>query len=289
MPEPTITELGDVEGPLLVFGGVYSNLEAFKALLARARALGIPPQRMVHTGDVVAYCADARAASERLRDTGCHAIRGNVEQQLGEGAADCGCGFEAGSQCDTLSASWYAHAMRQMTPDLCAWFACMPDQLRFTMNGVRFHVLHGAAADVSRFMFASLPEQEFERELALSGADCVLAGHTGIPFTRRVADRLWHNSGSVGMPANDGTRRGWYSLVRPLGDGIVIDCAALAFDADAAAAKLRAATLPQAYARTLETGLWPNTHHLPQIETAATGKPLAAATMVWSPHRAAAE
>lgn len=289
MKEPTTVDLGALDGPLLVFGGVYSNLEAFEALLVQARALGIAPQQMLHTGDVVAYCADARAASELLRDVGCHAIRGNVEQQLAERAADCGCGFEAGSECDALSARWYAHAMRQMTPELCAWFAAMPDQARFTMNGVRFHALHGAVTDVSRFMFASLDEAEFDRELALSGADCVIAGHTGVPFTRRIGHRLWHNSGAVGVPANDGTRRGWHSVVRALGDGISIETAALAFDADAAVAKMRAAKLPEGYARGLETGLWPNTHHMPQAEAAATGVPLAATTTQWLPAREAAQ
>ena len=43
-----------MDAPLLCFGGPYSNLQALQAMLAEARRLGIPPERMLCTGDVVA-------------------------------------------------------------------------------------------------------------------------------------------------------------------------------------------------------------------------------------------
>ena len=46
------------DGPVLCFGGPYSNLQATQALFAEARRLGVPPGRIVCTGDVLAYCAD---------------------------------------------------------------------------------------------------------------------------------------------------------------------------------------------------------------------------------------
>ena len=47
--------IGPFDAPIIIFGGVYGNLEA---LFEKAGRLGVPPERMVHTGDVVAYCAD---------------------------------------------------------------------------------------------------------------------------------------------------------------------------------------------------------------------------------------
>ena len=98
------------DGPLLFFGGPYSNLEATRALLDRAAALGIAPWRTVCTGDVVAYGADPAATVELLRNCGCHVVMGNCEESLAAGRADCGCGFPEGSQCERLSAAWFAHA-----------------------------------------------------------------------------------------------------------------------------------------------------------------------------------
>lgn len=51
-------DLGDLDGPVLVFGGPYSNLQATRALIARADQLGVPSQNLICTGDVVAYCGD---------------------------------------------------------------------------------------------------------------------------------------------------------------------------------------------------------------------------------------
>ena len=65
--------------PVLVFGGPYGNLEATRAVLEDARRLGIPPERIVCTGDVVAYCADPVATIDAIRDTGIHVVMGNCE------------------------------------------------------------------------------------------------------------------------------------------------------------------------------------------------------------------
>ena len=90
----------DGRSPLLVFGGSYSNLRATQAMIAEAARRGIPPERTICTGDVVAYCAEPEETARAIADWGCHAIQGNCEQQLAEAAADCACNFESGSACD---------------------------------------------------------------------------------------------------------------------------------------------------------------------------------------------
>ena len=93
-------DLGRLTGPLLVFGGPYSNRQATEALRAEAERLGIPPERCICTGDVVAYCADPVGTTDLIRDWGCPVVMGNCEESLAEGAEDCGCGFLSGSTCD---------------------------------------------------------------------------------------------------------------------------------------------------------------------------------------------
>ncbi|WP_425070852.1 metallophosphoesterase family protein [Sagittula sp. S175] len=93
----------DDDAPVMVFGGPVSNLQAVQALRAEAAARGIPAERVVCTGDVVAYCGDPAATVAEVRDWGCHVLAGNCERQLAENAEDCGCGFDEGSTCDVLS------------------------------------------------------------------------------------------------------------------------------------------------------------------------------------------
>ncbi len=280
--------LGDIEHPLLICGGAYGNLEALEALKRWARLHGFGNRQIIHTGDAVAYCADAAAVTALLRDRGWAAIKGNVEEQLGAGADDCACGFAEGSACNTMSAQWYAHADRSITGGDRSWMAILPARLSFTMNGRRFMVVHGGVDKTNRFMFESLDEAAFAQQLDLAGCDCIIAGHTGIPFTRQIGDRVWHNSGALGMPANDGTPRVWFSVIEPDGDAIRFSHHALVYDHATAAQKTRRAGLPEGYADALETGLWPSLDILPDAERVQTGVPLKPAEHVWKPQLAQA-
>ena len=76
MPADHVTRLA-ADGPLLVFGGCYSNLHATRAVLAEAARRGIPPRRVVCTGDIVAYGADAAACCDLVIESGIAVIAGN--------------------------------------------------------------------------------------------------------------------------------------------------------------------------------------------------------------------
>lgn len=283
----SLLDLGDLEGPVLVFGGPYSNLEATQALIATARELGAPPERAICTGDVVAYCADPQATTEAIRDWGCHVLMGNCEESLGADAEDCGCGFQPGSACDLLSVAWYAYAQAELSVDAKRWMAALPRRIRFRLGGRQFEVAHGTPSQINRFVFASDSLAEKAAELEAIGADAILAGHCGIPFTQAVGRRLWHNAGVIGMPANDGSRQVWASLIEPAPGGLAIRFLRIAYDWRTAAAKMQARGLPEGYARCLETGLWPNCDILPPTETALRGRPLAAAPFFWADAAAA--
>ncbi len=280
----------DANGPLLVFGGPYSNLQVTQAVLAEAARRGIPVRRVLCTGDVVAYCADAAATTELVMDSGIHVLAGNCEEQLAAAAEDCGCGFEEGTQCDLLSRNWYAHALREVTPRHRAWMAALPKRIEVALpDGRRLAVLHGGAREVSRFLFPSTPDAVLAEEIAATGADGVIAGHCGMPFARQVGGALWLNAGAVGMPADDGTPRGWFAILTPGSHGLRVEILPLSYDHEAAAAAMRRARLPEGYATALSTGIWPSCDVLPPAERARRGQPLLPAALTWpAPARDAA-
>lgn len=267
-------DLGEVTQPMLVCGGAYSNLEALQSLLAAAARHRIPGKRIIHTGDVVAYCADPADTAKLLRDAQVHAIQGNVEESLGVAATDCGCGFEEGSLCDQLSAEWFAFANAAIDDSLRAWMSGLPCHLTFTMASRRVRVVHGAVSAINAFFFASTPTRLFDREFDAGDADVIIAGHSGIPFTRELRGRVWHNSGALGMPANDGTPRVWYSLLKPEDGNITFEHHALVYDHETARNKMIAAGLPAGYAEALASGRWPSQGVLPEAERSATGVPI---------------
>ncbi len=268
-----MTDLLRFNGPVLVFGGVYSNLQALEDLLVAARARGIGPSQMVSTGDIIAYGADASACIERIRELGVAAIAGNCEEQLALEAADCGCGYAPGSACDVLSRNWFDHASAHTSADQRRWMEGLPKQLDIAINGLKLTIVHGSVGEVNRFVFASTPERVKLHDLDACGSDGIIAGHSGLPFTQVIGGRLWHNSGALGLPANDGTARVWYSVLSPgaAPRSLTIEHCALDYDHAGAARAMRDAHLPEEYAQALQDGLWPSCDSLPAEEAKAAG------------------
>src|SRR3974390_3123810 len=280
MPRPI--PLRRVDGPVMVLGGPYGKREATRAALAEAARLQISSDRIVCTGDVVAYGADPAATVALVRAAGGHVVRGNCEASIAA-APGCGCGFPAGSSCERLSAGWFAHAARELDEDARSWMAALAPRIDLKIAGARLAVIHGGVDVINRFVFASTAAATKRAEIERSGCDGVIGGHCGLPFTQAIDGRLWHNAGAVGLPANDGTRRTWCSILTAEAGGIAIEHRAIEYDWTAAAAGMRRAGLPQEYATALATGLWPSCDVLPLQEIRARGVPLVPERVFWSP------
>ncbi|MEH6650136.1 MAG: metallophosphoesterase family protein [Motiliproteus sp.] len=273
-------DLGALSGPVLVFGGCYSNLQATQAMQAVAEELGITPEQVICTGDVVAYCADPQPTIDLVRDWGITVVQGNCEQSLADGSADCGCGFDPGSSCSLLSIAWYRYASEQVDQSACRWMAQLPQQVCFSLAGRDFCVVHAGLSSNNRFLFSSTDDAAFTEELQGCDSDVVIGGHCGLPFGRSISLhhpqqeqrlRYWLNSGVIGMPANDGTQQGWYLLLQPDGDRILCQWHRLAYDAQGAAARMLQVGLPEPYAQALIDGLWPSVDVLPSVERQQQG------------------
>ncbi len=275
--EPTFT----ADGPVLLFGGPYSNLEATQALMEEASRRRIPPTHIICTGDVIAYGADAAATVDRIIGSGVRVVMGNCEESLALGRDDCGCGFAESSACDALSAACYRHADRTVSVAQRAWMAALPRRIDLIIGGRRLAVIHGGVEQINRFVFASTPEEAKLAEIERAGGDGIIAGHCGLPFSQVLHGRLWHNPGVIGMPANDGTTRTWFSVLTPRPEGLAIRHLPLAYDHSAAAHKMRRHGLPEGYAAALANGRWPSLDILPAAERAAQGLPLAAGNCLW--------
>ncbi len=263
-----------------IFGGPYSNLEATRAFFDEMVRRGISHDRIVCTGDIIAYGADAAATLAVVRASGCHVVMGNVEENLAARAADCGCGFEEGSTCDRLSAIWFTHAAAQLSAHDRTWMVGLPRQIELEIGTCRFAVVHGGVDNINQLVFASTDAVTKRQQIDETGMDGVIGGHCGLPFTQSVGGRLWHNSGALGMPANDGTTRIWYSIFRPEAGGVAIEHRALGYDQTSAAAKMRLIGLPE-YAEALGSGIRVDADTLPPPEQRMCGVPLLEGRVLW--------
>ncbi|OOZ37535.1 diadenosine tetraphosphatase [Solemya velesiana gill symbiont] len=273
-------DLGQFEEPLLLFGGPYSNLQATQALHMETDRLGIPPERVICNGDIVAYCAQPEETVDFVRDWGIHVVAGNYKTSLAAGSPDCGCGFEAGTACALLSDNWYPFANAAISDENRNWMQGLPHAIRFGLNSFKFHVIHGTPSAINRFVFASTPRQEKQAELETARTDVIIGGHCGIPFGERLGNGYWLNTGVIGMPANDATREGWYLLIAGERHGIRASWHRLGYDNQQAYSAMTEAGMNNGYADALQSGLWPSMDVLPESERTLRGKPISLDDMI---------
>lgn len=265
-------DIGKLEGRLLVFGGVYSNLQALEALKAVADEQGVASENIICTGDIVGYCAQPEECVQLIKDWGVHCIAGNVEIQLRERQEDCGCDFNEESRCDIFSRNWYAYAQRNVSEASLKWMDTLPDFLTFRHGGRNGMVVHGSFFETSDFIFKSTPAEKKAKNFEATNADIILAGHCGLPFADDVKDKLWLNAGVIGMPANDADTRVWYAVME---EDNTYNFHRFAYNNELTADLMQENNLPQQYAHTILDGVWDNCEILPEKETAAQGQPIA--------------
>ena len=254
---------------LYIFGGVYGNAAAFAAFLA---AVEKSPAPMICTGDLAAYCADGAAVCQKARVlTGVLFVRGNCERTIAADEDDCDCGFDIGSQCEILSHAWHRHARNTIGASEKQWMGELPCVQKIIFGGRRLSIVHATHDSDNQFIFPSTAAATKQQAVKHLEADGVICGHSGIPFTEIANGTLWHNSGALGMPANDGTPRVWYSIWTTQDGGIRIEHVPLLYDTAAAQQSMRQCGLPDDYAHTLQNGIWPSNSILPPPERRRQG------------------
>ncbi|MEQ9041494.1 MAG: metallophosphoesterase [Silicimonas sp.] len=253
-------DFGRMDGPVVLFGGAYSNYQATEALFEAAGDL-----QAVSTGDLVAYCANPVETVARFAEhEPCVGIAGNCERQVVDGAEDCGCGFEDGTACDFLSRGWYGYLRETLTDDAVRTLAALPEIGSFIHKEKRYAVIHGGATAINRFVWPSSSEAVFEREIAATEAilgpiDGLVAGHCGIAFQRMIGRHHWINPGAIGLPPHDGRPETRYGVL----DGGEVTFHRLRYDHAAARTRMEEVGLTQGYQIALETSLWPSEDVLP--------------------------
>jgi len=258
-----VRDLGKLSGPIVLFGGPYSNKEALEALLIRYKQ---DQATFISTGDTVAYCADGQACIDLILKENIHVVAGNCEKELSQNSPQCGCGFDEGSACDLLSDGWYPHALKSISDASKLWMGNCPDAVVFEYAGRRYGVLHGGVSDLAKFLWSTSQDIEFMEEIGLfqssfGEVDTFISGHSGIAFERVVEGKLWINAGALGLPQNDGDTRTSFVVL----DGKVLSFERLDYDFETTAKRMEEVGLTQGYHETLRSGFWPSEDVLPAI------------------------
>lgn len=239
--------------PDLIVSDIHANLEALEAVLEDARGRY---DRIFCLGDLVGYGADPNPVVEWARESAALIIRGNHDR------ASVVCDpMENFNPAARISTDWTRQAL---TPASREFLGRLP---RGPLSYEGIELVHGSPADEDEYLFTPDDAALLREDL---GAALTFFGHThrqgGFLLTRRAGGYIdprrmleietnrqyLVNPGSVGQP-RDGDPRAAYALYWPVER--LVEFLRVDYDVDRAAAKIRAASLPEFLAARLYEGV----------------------------------
>ncbi|TYB79144.1 metallophosphoesterase family protein [Bizionia myxarmorum] len=266
-----IENIGTLSGKVLLFGGVYSNLQALEALKTFAEANEISPENCICTGDIVGYCVQPEETVQLFKSWKAKSIAGNVEMQLVSGADNCGCAFEEGSRCDVLSEQWYEYAQSKISTSSLSFLKDLPEHIQFNYANKQITLVHGSFFNTSEFIFKSTNWDVKQANFEATNSDVIIAGHCGLPFYEENNNKIWINPGVIGMPANNGSPHVWFAILEDTKGQFSFKFHNLDYDFELASQLMQSNKLPESYAQTLKIGIWDNMEILPLTEQKQQG------------------
>jgi predicted phosphodiesterase len=239
---------------IAVFGGIYSNYLALEAALRDVRRRGT--DAVYCLGDLGAFGPHPDRVFPLLRAAGVQCLRGNYDDSIGNGLADCQCGY-TDPRDNHFARISYDYTFRNTSPDNRAWLKELPGERRLDLGRYRVLMCHGSPRKMNEFLWESTTSTQFLAHLAEQHqADVILATHTGIKWHRALpGDRHFVNVGVLGRPENDGRTCVWYALVEARPE-LVVTFVPVEYAHDELARQMRAERLPEEFVETVLTGWW---------------------------------
>jgi predicted phosphodiesterase len=239
---------------IAVFGGVYNNYLALEAAVRDARRRGA--EALFCLGDLGAFGPHPDRVFPLLLDAGVRAMQGNYDNSVGNGLADCQCGY-TDPRDNTFAKISYDYTFARTSDCYKAWMKALPQAIRVTLGDRRVLMSHGSPRRMNEFLYESTTPTHFLEKLCDDfEADVLLATHTGVHWRRPLSnDRHFVNVGVIGRPENDGRTNVWYTILTA-GDGLEVEFVPLEYDCRGLAEEMRAEGLPQEFIDTVLTGWW---------------------------------
>ncbi len=258
-----------------LFGGLYSNYLALAAALADARRREV--DAIYCLGDLGAFGPHPDRVFPLLREHGVACVRGNYDDSIGRGLADCQCGYTEERDNHFAQIS-YDYTLANTSPANRAWLRELPAEIRFTLGEHRVLLCHGSPRRMNEFLWESTTSTHFLDHLADEHqADVICTTHTGIKWRRELSrGRTFVNVGVLGRPENDGQTNVWYTMLssRPHSSHhaprdesphaereayyapLAVEFIPVPYDHDRLAAEMRTERLPEEFVETILTGWW---------------------------------
>ena len=247
---------------LAFFGGIYNNYLALEAAICDARARGA--ERLFCLGDLGAFGPHPDRVFPLLQDANVECIQGNYDDSVGNGLADCQCGYTDPRDNEFAQIS-YDYTFQNTNDENRCWLRELPKEIRFTIDETRFLLCHGSPRKVNEFLWESATSTQFLEKLMNDyEADFLLGTHTGIHWERELSEgKRFINVGVLGRPENDGNTNVWYTIISDENKSAEkeagpfhVEFIPIEYNHHHLAREMREERIPEPFIETVLTGWW---------------------------------
>jgi predicted phosphodiesterase len=257
-----------------LFGGVYSNYLALEALLDDATKRGV--QGLYCLGDLGAFGPFPDRVCQILRENRIRIVQGNYDNSIGNGLADCQCGYTDASD-NYFAKLSYDYTFRNTSNANKIWLLKLPPEIRTRIRPYQMLLCHGSPRKMNEFLWESTTSDAFLHWLSRKyDTDIIVGTHTGLHWRREISlGKHFINCGAIGRPPNDGQTSVVYAILEveavqtpdmelsPVVSsddvvpcGLKVDFVRLNYDYERLAFEMTSEGLPEEFIETIRTGWW---------------------------------
>lgn len=232
-----------------MIGDIHGNLPALEAVLEDAKRR--KAEAIWCLGDLVGYGPFPDEVVRVVRRRFLLTIRGNYDTKVLRVPSRDEDWFREKGNHKALAFSW---AWENLSPESREHLEALPETLRLAVGRWKILLVHGSPESPREHLDPKTTEERLASLGEQCGADVVCCGHSHVPFSRRVGDRIFINPGSVGR-SDDGDPRATYALVSFRRNEVAATFLRVPYDVESLAEAVLQKGLPEVFAQMFLQGV----------------------------------
>jgi predicted phosphodiesterase len=237
---------------IAICGGPYSNFSSLEAFIKQT----INYQHRFCLGDIGGFGPLPDRSIFLLQKNKIICLQGNYDQTVGEGEADCGCGY-----IDPIDRKFaqisFDYTLKNTSEDNRAWLRSLPQHILLKWGSKKILLCHGSPDEVNEFVFESeVTEEKIDHWLLKFEVDAICVTHSGIPWSKKTSKGSWVNVGVLGRPAHEGLKRVFYATAKMINENLEFKIHPLDYNPDEVIEVMRQEGLPEEFCQSLLLGEW---------------------------------
>lgn len=234
---------------IAIISDIHANIIALKAVLKDIAEQQV--DRIYCVGDLVGYAPFPNEVIDLIREQNIPTVMGNYDDGIGYQRFICGCDYK-NAAAEALGHESIAWTNKHTSEENKEFLRKLPKEIRVTIAGKRLLLVHGSPNRLNEYVTEEISKDYASELIALANTDILICGHTHLPFSMVLKDKLLINVGSVGKPKH-GDPHALYALLS-FARNVTIDFRKVPYDYETMASAIETSELPNEFAQIIRTG-----------------------------------